>query len=446
MSLLAGLVLLAGCAGTPKTAPRSPWYETESDLKIKAKILEKDTWQRHVDPSGILMYQTFPNDEGTDIDFLRSHNNADTAAWQGCLMAAYAFQEAATGEDTDEKLALLADGFLSWYRATGVSGLLGRSFIPNYSGPHLPWMELEDQDPTKYWLQGPTGEWWRNGMAKNHMNLAMFGCAIPLMLHEKGDITLEQTTKQKLIDILVPAVTRLVANDYHIVDYDGKPTEFGDLSPDIPYVGLVDINGFNMMISLHLLRSAGTYDENLMEEYERKVKSWAPKIGLSMEILGELLKDIGHYNIGKPSYSDMSAFALAGYSLLSLETRREYTKHINRGLTGLWEVVKYERNPAYNIVYASVVRNGPKELARVAATLEDWRDFPASKQFHLGSEKETDMTQPLANRKVNSHYLKDDPNERAVMPQIPVEHSYYSAQDYLLIYYMARYHSLFPER
>ena len=265
------------------------------------------------------------------------------------------------------------------------------------------------------------------------------------MLHERGDIELTPVTKQILLDNLLPAVRRLVDNDYRIIDVTGEPSEFGDLSPFIPFVG-IPVNSFNMLVSLHLLRSAGTYDAEIMAEYEDRIAEWAPTIALTMEVLGEFLKDIGHYSVGKPSYSDMAAIGLAAYSLLSLEDRRQYTKYINRGLTGLWEVVKYERNAAYTIPYAAMVRNGPKELARVFEIIEDWRDFPVNKQFHIGEKKEeSDFTHPLANRPISSHYPKSDPNRTVVGPQKFIDHSYYSAQDYLLIYYMARYHGLFPK-
>ena len=125
--MLAALLLITGCAGTPDIAPKAPWYETISDLEKKAAILKADTMSRHVDEYGILMYKTFPKHDSSGIDLIESHNNADTPAWQGCLMAALAFEEAVTGNDTDEDLLRLASGFYTWYEATGIDGLLGRS-------------------------------------------------------------------------------------------------------------------------------------------------------------------------------------------------------------------------------------------------------------------------------------------------------------------------------
>ena len=239
---------------SPKTAPRTPWFTTDPNLMTKEMIIEANI-QNHITPAGLLLYTAvFPWSDQNK--YLFSHDVADLPAWQGYLMAAYAFKEAVTGQDQDLQILRLTKGLLKYYEVTGIPGLLGRSAMPDYTGPRLPWMSDETDRPTRFWMQGPQGQWWRNGVAKDHFNLAVFGVAIPLALERLGRIQLAPETKQALLDFLMPLVRRFVQNGFEIADWNGKTTEFGNLSPQIA-------NGFNQLLSLHILVTAAYFDNKI---------------------------------------------------------------------------------------------------------------------------------------------------------------------------------------
>ncbi len=333
ISFILGIPLVFGA---PKVAQKFYWYPTESNLLKKEATLEARTW-KFVTPLGLLLYYgQFPWSDQTK--YLESHDIADLPAWQGYMLAIYAFKEAVTKYDFDPQISFLADGFLKFYEVTGQPGLLGRSAIPDYSGPRLPWMTTQIQQPTKYWLQGPNGQWWRKGLAKDHIQLAAMGCAIPLTLDRKGEITLLPSTKQKLIDVLVPLVKRLAKYDFKIVDENLKTTEFGDLSSQF-------LNGFNQILVLHMLRSASFYDPWIAKLYEKKLKEWAKTIGFSFELLGNIVtfkpawKKRGTTH--RPKTTDMQAIGAAYLSLALQEDRRKYMKSIRHGMSGLWKFMKY---------------------------------------------------------------------------------------------------------
>jgi hypothetical protein len=205
---LAALLLLstttACLGGAPPIAARQPRNETIRDLEAKAAAITSQTLTL-VDESGLLLYRAL-TPLSNEANFLESHDLADAPAWQGVLMAAFALEEAVSGRDRDPELRKLAEGLLGFYKASGQPGLLGRSHLVNYQGPRLPWMADKAFRPTKYWLQGPEGRWWRCGLAKGHFNEAMFGCAIPLALDRRGEIHLDPATRQALLDVLLPAV------------------------------------------------------------------------------------------------------------------------------------------------------------------------------------------------------------------------------------------------
>ena len=427
-----------GFAG-PRTAPKRPWFTTDPHLLRKEALIEKNTL-RHVTKDGLLLYTSFFPWSDTS-KYQKSHDLADLPAWQGYLMAAYAFKEAVTGIDQDDKIRLLTEGLLKIYETTGIPGLLARSAMPDYRGARLSWMDTEQSRPTKFWMQGPHGTWFRNGVAKDHLHLAAFGAAIPLALERQGKIRLHPATKQKLLDLLLPLVRRLAKNNYQIIDWNGKRTEFGDLGPQIA-------NGFNQMIVLHMLVSAQFFDRELANAYRKEIKSWYRTIGWSLKLLGQSIKrfvgDKRGPDFDKPSFSDMQALGLAYLSLFFQEPRREYMKSIRRGMEGMWKFMRYERNPMFSIPYIATIR--PNETQRMAPIIEDLRDFPVEKYELWMGHDDTDWIQPLANRPMNSNYWKSSP-WRTVLSSPPPrtgEEQVYAGMDYLVAYWMGRYFGVVP--
>jgi hypothetical protein len=466
MRVLAAAFLLtlsstACCLPPPDVAPANPWYKIQPDLLKKAKAHEQET-MKLVTSSGLLLYRSWTpwGDKGPERqNALDSHDIADAPAWQGMLMAGLAFAQAVDGEDRSEKLDKLADGLLAFYKISGTKGLLGRSHLSGYKGPRLPWMADKEARPTKYWLQGKDGSWWRNGVAKNHLNMACFGCAVPLALSRKGQIKLQPQTEKKLIAVLVPAVRHLIAGDFRIRDFDGQFTEFGDLrsgvtfGPNSPNLAGLP-NPFNRVLVLHMLRSASFYDDEINTIYEEKAKRWPSGVGSTMDILGEVIENVCRSDFDKPSFSDMAAYGLATLSIHLQEDRRFILKPLNRGLKGLWEFMRYERNPCFTLPYF-IAR--PRE-AIIKDLLEDLHGFPMPDQkiqYQLGKngKEDTHDVQPLVNRPTNVNYWKSNPYRKLVNRAAkPAAHpktgarQQYSGQDYLLAYWLGRYLKAFPQR
>lgn len=468
-TLLLLILVAAGCTQVPDIADRAPWYEVPTiTLEEKAHEWRAQT-ESQMNGQGLLLYSawdpsTWSDGDGGLANYIDSHDVADAPAWQGRFMAAVAFEWAATGEPQDDLLTKLAAGLFAYYDITGADGLFGRSFLVDYDGPRLPWMETQEQAPEKFWKQESEGRWWCTGLAKNHFLGACLGCGIPLALDAKGKIHLKSQTKEALLAVLLPAVRRFVANGYVIVDYDGEPTEFGDLRPALipkeyidliaPYVSWLGIseedlekldkplNGFNMILVLSILRAAGEYDPAIMAVYEKEAKAWAPGIKQSLAVLGFCIKKIGHWKIGKPSYSDMEAVAFAAVGHFLWEPQGLTAEAVNEGLAGLWGYMRWERNAAFSVPYKAMVDQAVA-LDDVQSDLQDF-PLPAQKVQCASGRDDTDEVQPLCNRTMNSHYWKSSPFRRATPPHTPVMNSrgaryHYSGQDYLIAYWMGRY-------
>lgn len=474
-ALFALIVVAVGCTPVPDIAERAPYYDVSADtLDVKAQAHRLSS-ESQLNTSGLLLYTAWnPKDWEIDPpsdDYIDSHDVADAPAWQGRFMAAVALEMAVTGADLNDLLLRLTKGLKTYYDVTGVQGLFGRSYLVDYTGARRSWMETQEQDADKFWKEEGGGKWWRTGLAKNHFLGACLGPGYALALDKAGAISLRPDVKEELLAVLLPAVKRFVENGYVIVDYDGKPTEFGDLRPNLipkeyidmlmPYISWLGIseedieklnkpmNGFNMVIVLAILRSAGEYDPEIMATYTKEAKDWKAGLEYSFKVLGFAVKKVGHWKIGKPSYSDMEAVGFAATALYLWGMDADLEKAVAGGLSGLWGYMRWERNPCFSIPYKKWV----DPAIEIADVIQDLKDFPTPEQkvARASQRDDTDEVQPLCNRVTNSNYWKSSPFRRALPPHDPTKNErgsqyYYSGQDYLVSYWLGRFLGIIPEK
>jgi len=208
-----------------------------------------------------------------------------------------------------------------------------------------------------------------------------------------------------------------------------------------------------MIITLNILKSAGVYDAEIETLYNEKRDEWASCINNSMSVMGEVLSWVGHWNFDKPSFSDFQAFALAATSLLLQEDDTSFKGEIGGAFDGMWDVMRFERNPTFTFPYAYFARYAAETKHRIKECIEDLRDFPNPDQkiAYTSLRDDTDEVQPLANRVTNTNYWKSSPFRRALPPHDVFKHPQTGArqqlagQDYLLAYWMGRYFKLIPE-
>lgn len=453
------LLALTACNVTPEVSEPNGWYVPNTHLKQKAvehRVRSMDL----INKSGLLLYSAYlPFTDETN--YLDSHNIADAPAWHGALMMSIALKLAVDGSSADQDdLELLADGLLKYYEITGQPGLIGRSYLNDYTGPRLDWMSDKEARPTKYWMRGKGNRWWRNGLAKGHLSWSVMGCGLPLILERLNRIELRSSLREKLKAFMLPAVKRLVDGEFRYRDHDGGFTEFGDLRPDVSFgpdwpaiKGLP--NGFNRAVVLAMLAGCVGHDAELSKLYADRSTEWADGIGSSLELMGEVIRKLGHSErktgIGKPSYSDMQLFGISCFVVMVQENRRTVLKGLHKGMVGLWEFMRYERNPLFTLPYW--MARPDEAMSRYQDVERDLRDFPMPDQKIARSFKKRNSSrvQPLINRTTNTHYWKSSPFRHVVDPGEPMRHpktgaiNYFSGQDYLLAYWLGRFLNIVPE-
>ena len=425
----------------PETDLRCPWFETENDLLVKAEILEQSTLEM-VDSGGVLCYKAFlPWNSPFDENQLKSYDMADFPAWQGYLLAAFAFKQAVTGESEEDVISLLLDGFQTSWRITGIDGLLCRSMIPGYIGDRLDYMDTWFENPTKYWTQGPTGEWFKCGAAAGHYSGTVFGLSMLLFLDRDGYISLSDTVRQQAETILVTTVRYVVDNNYTIVDHDGKVTDYGYLDPSF-------FNSYFAVAMLNYLKSAGTYDNFCAQTYQQNVDTWTKVAEEYNRLLGDVMLAVGRWTAERVSTSDTLHYACQNFALMLQEEASPYTERLATAADSVWDFFQYERHPIYTYMMLDRIRPEDRDLF-MPAIIQDLRDFPIDKKDGREEREETPaQVQPLANRYISSFYWKSTCYARFVeWVEPPDENAVtYSGGDYLLAYWMGRYLGLVPER
>jgi hypothetical protein len=470
LALACAHAVVAGCASRPATAEKikydPPRWTPLMNLEEKAERHEAQTLAM-VDEAGWLLYrvaQPWSPPLTDDERYQRSHGIADIPAWHGYLMAALAWKMAVLSRDDphaqgaprsealrglDATLLRLANAFHYSYRVTGIPGALTRSVLPGYTGPRLEWMIDDDMKDT--WKPSPhTGEWFRDDINKDHFNLAAFGLGIPLALDRNGEIDLSPETREALITALVPLVKRLVKDDYTLRTVDDRLTPFSDLGPNS---ALLLPNGFHRMITLHALAGAAPYDDELREEYEKRLSQWTDGLELSMDLSGAWSKARGRWNrSANISDSDAQAFALASCAMLMHELREPHRARIQKALHGWWNFMQYELNAPFTLVYAALVEDDPQDRsAQAAGIVAELRDFPPEKFVPDGKDQAAKLIetpgilQPIHNRPIDSNYWKASAYE-AITATERLTSNRYAGMDYLLAYWMGRYFDLVPRR
>jgi len=259
-------------------------------------------------------------------------------------------------------------------------------------------------------------------------------------LENRRAISLDPATSTLVHGTLVELAHYLIDNRYRIIDVNGNVTEFGRLN-DWLY------NGFDGLQLLAMLRACkATGDGKCAKEYKRLVRFGAGTvIADTLGLLGDFYAWIGREN-GFGSFSDDMAIYTNVFALFlnSDQEDEEVLRDVEFALRKMWQFLRYSLKSYMTFIQA--VLSGVSEEEREQA-LETLRMFPDDKRVISNLEfEDTHSVQPIANQRINSHYWKTDYFKKATLTgaseRMDIEHS---GQDYLFVYWMARYFGLISE-
>jgi len=439
-ALLALLLCPSGCGpasrqnylrlpyqGRPEYAP------PRMSLQEKAELFQKQLDQDHVSPLGLMIY--LRRRDGPDTLSPSYQNLNDTPIWGGIHLAQESFRYAVTGSpEALESVRRSIQGLHLLQAVHGVPGLLARHIAPrtdpgiDFSQPDTSWRDAAPAFPDLKW---------KCNVSKDQYSGMIFGYAVAY------DLVPDQAVRAQIRRDMTAIADFLVKNRYRIVDYDGKRTKYSNLRARI---GPVPI-GVQALISLAAIKAAHhvSGEPRFEQEYRRLVRrrwpqaTWLAKFRL----------------FGKTNQNNDNMAFLSYYSLLRLEKDPNIRRHYQHSADRSWRYVRHEGNAFWNLIYLGT---GGRDIISLEETLLQLHNFPATKAtYRVDLRGRTDIERawlknrkglpqsqyplPINLRSRSSFDWKECPYALVSGAQEKFPRQYVPT-DYLVCYWMGRYHQL----
>ncbi len=406
------------------------------ELAKKADVFEYDMRERFVFGG-----QLAPKLRQVElVDGVRSYNMPDNAYMTGLYTGILAMKYSVTkDESTRRKGSQALEALHLLCTASGIPGLLARAVVT----PEM--AKLDDGD----WQPAADGKRvWRTDVSSDQMDGVFYGM---IMAH---DTFANAEEKKQIAKDASDLMDRLMADGYRIIDYHGKPTEWGNYTEE--YVTQREpMNGLILLQHLKVAHHV-TGNEKYATEYSRLAKDKG---------YAKLCVNAYQWRGARHNYSDDVLLWLAYVPLLSLEKDEELLALYRASLARAWNDtgeagsgIKRQANPLFAYIAATFL----EDASGVAAATESLSLFPFeikwnrptidayAKQFGLtydpaarSKEAAPGDVVPLDRREkqwsvwVHKPFKPGD-NDTA----IPLE---YNGHDYLLGYWLGRYSGVIPE-
>jgi hypothetical protein len=447
-----------GCSG--------PEANTTVTLAEKADYFDLVARQQHIAGDG-LMRNLYLTDDLQHIDHWIHVENV--ILWSGIYIASQAFRYAVTeSPEALENTKIVVEALGKLTEVTGVSGLYGRSM----DDPLKRYNELPSDHPG--WTDSPVAgyEGWRyrNDVSKDGYDGLMFGYAVAM--EHFDDETLLEEIRQRLREI----ADHIVGNNLQIFDADGIVTEHGRLF----HSAIDDFPGFNALLSSSWIKIAAVEleDESLSDFYygclmDMKEGVGCPEIDVHDPYgLGSYIDSMENMLFlfqpdCKQNYDNFDMCYQAIYPLL----RREKDDQLKRRLIEMmrnnmfhtadprYQSIAYVGNSYFTFSYAALIGEGPDDdpvlRDAVDAAVCKLYEFPSVKfrrAIPLSSREEVCRSRldnpcaaepvPLSEYDFDNYLWRLDFFEMRDIAIAEDRSMVYSPEDFLLAYWMARYHKI----
>ncbi len=449
-----------------------PWpgcdaIQSTKTLEEKARYFDQVARDRHIADDGL--FRNLELDENLE-NVERWYHTENTILWSGIYLASQALRYAVTRDpETVENAKRILLGLLDLTRVTGVSGLYGRCLAK----PGVPYPPVAEDHPgwTDSPAEGYEGWRFRNDVSKDGYDGLMMGYALALEHFE--DARLLSDIRARVAEI----AKHIVDNGLRIVDVSGEVTEHGRLYQSAGD----DFPGFNALLATSWLKIAALAgnDAELDDIYYRCL----------MRVRGDTAGcpefdrvDLGPYidsmetmlylfQAGcQQNYDNFDMCYQAMYPLARLEddpALKARLVNIARNEMFHTENEEYQSvapigNAFFTFAYAAIVDGKPGEDAvlddAVEAAVCKLMEFPEEKfvrQIPEGEQEEVCKSRlanpvaaetiPLSEYPFDNYLWRLDFFEINTREVAENRRMIYSPEDYLLAYWMGRYHGLIPE-
>lgn len=465
------LITFGGCSGEAGSGgdggPSFDWpaceeIATDVSLADKAAYFDQVAREQHLAGDGLLRNITLSEDLQSVENW---HHVENTILWSGMYLASQALRYAVSGAPAAQQNARTVVAALRQLTdVTGVEGLYGRSFAE----PGVPYNY--DGSGTPSWTASPAagyeGWWYRNDVSKDGYDGLMFGYAAAM--EHFDDQQLLADVRQLLSEI----GHHLYGNGLQIIGADGKVTEHGALYES----AWDDFPGFNALLAASFIKTVqtATGDQQLDDFYYgclMRTRKGVDCQGLETSDIGSYIDSMQNMLYlflpnCKQNYDNFDMCYQAIYPLLRREQDSELQARLRKVLRdNMFHSDDPDRqsidplgNSMFTFIYAASTGDGPDDdpllgpaVNRAVCTL---KNFPARKfvrYIPAGTQPEAcrnRMNEPVAAEPIPlAEYGFDNYLWRLDFFKIQSEQQenrriVYSPEDYLVAYWLGRYHGL----
>ena len=439
----------------------------EKTLAEKAVYFDKVAREQHITGDG-LMRNIYLTEDLQAVDHYEHAENV--ILWSGIYIASQALRYRVTGDAEaleNTRIVVEALGYLT--AVTGSRGLYARSM----DDPEVSYNSVSTEHPgwTDSPVKGYEGWRYRNDVSKDGYDGLMMGYA--LALEHFDDEELRETIRGRLRDIM----DHIISNGLQLIDaHTGEVTEHGRLY----YSAVDDWPGFNALLISSWIKVAvrALGDEELDDFYYgclMRMREGVECPDIEFADLGSYIDAMETMLIlfqpdCKENYDSFDMAYQAMYPLLRLE--EDETLH-ERLLGSLRTNMFHTDDPKYRslvplgnaffaFAYAALTGDDPAEDALLREAVDNavctMKRFPDEKYQHYIPKGEqeavcisrldrgrSDVPIPLEEYYFDNYLWRLDFYEIEPAERPEDRRQVFSPEDYLLAYWMGRYHGILSE-
>jgi len=327
-------------------------------LAEKAEHFDRLTRKRHIRygfNSALVMSEPGDLSTGTLID------QDNDGLWTAMYLAGELFRYAVT--KSDEVLRNCYESFEAMERLTEITPMKG------FPARAIERAGYQVADKSR-WQPADDKRWvWKATTSSDEIVGHFFVYAV------FAEIVPDPTWRQRAIDLIDAIMDHIVRHDWYLVDYDGKPTQWGRWHPEYvnQFPRAVGDRRLNSVEIIAFLQTA--YHFTGKEVYKRKAIELFEHHGYLDNIMIPI-KDIGRVPgvdlTTEWNHSDDELAFLSYWNLYRYAFTDELRDQYRRTIAGHWDIERPERNPLWSFIYADT---GAEDFD-IEAAVWSLKEFP----------------------------------------------------------------------
>ena len=335
--------------------------QVEMTLDQKADSIGNIAELRH-NRRGLINHSKLAVPGDLTTSFMENEDN--DGLWTSCYLAAQCFRYGATKSPEARAIAIRTFEALERLETvTGIPGYPARSYalatdsVKQSRSPH-----------PKYWHPSPDGKWqWLDDTSSDEIAGHIFSVTLFY------ELVADENLKKKAKNLIERIMNHIVDNNFHLIDFDGKPTRWGIWNPDSlnHSKNWMFERGLNSLQILSHLKTATHITGN--SKFEKAYNALIEKHGYANNAVQAKI-----YGPFETSHSDDILNFFPYYNLIRYSEKDENLPLYIQSLERSWKVVRPDRMPVWNVMASALLEKdcdlqvAREELEQYPPDLINW--------------------------------------------------------------------------